>query len=159
MAAGRLARAERIRSPESAGSIGGLVARGLAGGLRQQHLGVRDQIIGIGLLRSDGTSAKAGGRVVKNVAGYDLMRLLCGSWGSLASDHRAHPAGAADPSRPWMLIVPVRSLDASGNLRAGAAALHASHQNAATGGTHRRTNPGSSACWSAACPIRRWQTS
>ena len=66
------------------GSIGGLVARGLAGGLRQRHLGVRDQIIGIGLLRADGTEAHAGGRVVKNVAGYDLMRLLCGSWGSLA---------------------------------------------------------------------------
>ena len=65
-------------------SIGGLVARGLAGGLRQRHLGVRDQIIGIGLLRSDGVHAKAGGRVGKNVAGYDLMRLLCGSWGSLA---------------------------------------------------------------------------
>ena len=66
------------------GSIGGLVARGLSGGLRQRHLGVRDQIIGIGLLRSDGVEARAGGRVVKNVAGYDLMRLLCGSWGSLA---------------------------------------------------------------------------
>ena len=65
-------------------SIGGLVARGLAGGLRHRHLGVRDQIIGIGLMRSDGITAKAGGRVVKNVAGYDLMRLLCGSWGSLA---------------------------------------------------------------------------
>ena len=66
------------------GTIGGLVARGLAGGLRQRHLGVRDQIIGIGLLRTDGVEARAGGRVVKNVAGYDLMRLLCGSWGSLA---------------------------------------------------------------------------
>ena len=69
---------------EAQGSIGGLVARGLAGGLRQLHLGVRDQIIGISLLRSDGVEARAGGRVVKNVAGYDLMKLLCGSWGSLA---------------------------------------------------------------------------
>ena len=67
-----------------ASSIGGMVARGLAGGLRHRHLGIRDQIIGIGLLRSDGIAAQAGGRVVKNVAGYDLMRLLCGSWGSLA---------------------------------------------------------------------------
>jgi glycolate oxidase FAD binding subunit len=66
-----------------AGSVGGLVARGLAGGLLQRHLGVRDQVIGIGLLRSDGTAAHAGGRVVKNVAGYDLMRLFTGSWGSL----------------------------------------------------------------------------
>ncbi len=70
--------------PESAGSIGGLIARGLSGGLRHRYLGVRDQIIGIGLLRTDGINAHAGGRVVKNVAGYDLMRLLCGSWGSLA---------------------------------------------------------------------------
>ena len=73
-----------LSQPASAGTVGGLVARGLAGSLRQRHLGVRDQIIGIGLIRSDGVEAHAGGRVVKNVAGYDLMRLLCGSWGSLA---------------------------------------------------------------------------
>ena len=66
------------------GSVGGMVARGLAGGYRLRHLGLRDQLIGIGLLRADGTAARAGGRVVKNVAGYDLMRLLTGSWGSLA---------------------------------------------------------------------------
>jgi glycolate oxidase FAD binding subunit len=69
---------------EASGSIGGLVARGLAGGLRQRYLGVRDQLIGIELLRADGTTARAGGKVVKNVAGYDLMRLLTGSWGALA---------------------------------------------------------------------------
>jgi glycolate oxidase FAD binding subunit len=68
---------------EDSGSVGGLVARGLAGGLAQRHLGVRDQLIGISLIRADGTISKAGGQVVKNVAGYDLMRLLCGSWGSL----------------------------------------------------------------------------
>ena len=66
------------------GSLGGLVARGLAGGYRQRYLGLRDQLIGIRLVRADGTVARAGGRVVKNVAGYDLMRLLAGSWGSLA---------------------------------------------------------------------------
>jgi glycolate oxidase FAD binding subunit len=66
------------------GSMGGLVARGQAGGYRQRHLGLRDQLIGVALLRPDGTAARAGGRVVKNVAGYDLMRLLAGSWGSLA---------------------------------------------------------------------------
>ena len=47
-------------------------------------MGLKDQVIGISLLRSDGTTAQAGGQVVKNVAGYDLMRLLTGSWGSLA---------------------------------------------------------------------------
>ena len=65
------------------GSVGGLVARGLAGGLRQRHLGVRDHVIGISVMRADGTEARAGGQVVKNVAGYDLMRLFSGSWGSL----------------------------------------------------------------------------
>jgi glycolate oxidase FAD binding subunit len=70
--------------PRGSGSLGGLVARGLAGGFRQRYLGLRDQLIGVALLRADGTAARAGGRVVKNVAGYDLMRLLTGSWGSLA---------------------------------------------------------------------------
>ncbi len=70
--------------PIKCGSIGGLIARGLSGSLRQRYMGTRDQIIGIGLLRSDGVLAHAGGKVVKNVAGYDLMRLLNGSWGSLA---------------------------------------------------------------------------
>jgi glycolate oxidase FAD binding subunit len=65
------------------GSIGGLVARGMAGGYRQRYLGVRDQLIGLELMRADGVSARAGGKVVKNVAGYDLMRLFTGSWGSL----------------------------------------------------------------------------
>ncbi len=67
----------------AAGSIGGLVARGLAGGYRQRYLGVRDQLIGLALMRADGVTARAGGKVVKNVAGYDLMRLFTGSWGSL----------------------------------------------------------------------------
>jgi glycolate oxidase FAD binding subunit len=66
-----------------AGSVGGLVARGLAGGLCHRYLSVRDQLIGIGLMRADGVAARAGGKVVKNVAGYDLMRLFTGSWGSL----------------------------------------------------------------------------
>ena len=65
-------------------SIGGGVARGVSGPLRHKAMGLKDQVIGISLLRSDGTTAHAGGQVVKNVAGYDLMRLLTGSWGSLA---------------------------------------------------------------------------
>jgi glycolate oxidase FAD binding subunit len=65
------------------GTIGGLIARGMAGGFRQRYLGIRDQVIGLEVIRADGTQARAGGQVVKNVAGYDLMRLFCGSWGSL----------------------------------------------------------------------------
>lgn len=65
------------------GTVGGLIARGMAGGFRQRYLGIRDQVIGLEVMRADGIQARAGGQVVKNVAGYDLMRLFCGSWGSL----------------------------------------------------------------------------
>ena len=64
-------------------TLGGIVATGDAGSLRQRYGGVRDMLIGLSLVRYDGQIAKAGGRVVKNVAGYDLMKLFTGSYGSL----------------------------------------------------------------------------
>lgn len=69
-------------APESA-TIGGIVATGDTGSLRQRYGSVRDQLLGITFIRADGQIAKAGGRVVKNVAGYDLMKLLTGSYGTL----------------------------------------------------------------------------
>ncbi|HIK46256.1 MAG TPA: FAD-binding oxidoreductase [Leptolyngbyaceae cyanobacterium M65_K2018_010] len=68
--------------PERA-TLGGLVATADTGALRQRYGGVRDMLIGLSLVRYDGQIAKAGGRVVKNVAGYDLMKLLTGSYGTL----------------------------------------------------------------------------
>lgn len=64
-------------------SIGGIVATGDTGSWRQRYNSVRDQLIGISFCRYDGQIVKAGGRVVKNVAGYDLMKLLTGSYGTL----------------------------------------------------------------------------
>ncbi|MDY7024407.1 MAG: FAD-binding oxidoreductase, partial [Cyanobacteriota bacterium] len=64
-------------------TVGGIVATADTGSLRQRYRGVRDQILGISFVRADGKIAKAGGRVVKNVAGYDLMKLLTGSYGTL----------------------------------------------------------------------------
>ena len=64
-------------------TLGGIVATGDTGALRQRYGGVRDMLIGLTLVRYDGQIAKAGGRVVKNVAGYDLMKLFTGSYGSL----------------------------------------------------------------------------
>ncbi len=66
-------------------TLGGIVATADTGSLRQRYGGVRDLLLGITMLRADGTLAKAGGKVVKNVAGYDLMKLLTGSHGSLAT--------------------------------------------------------------------------
>jgi glycolate oxidase FAD binding subunit len=65
-------------------TIGGIVASGDSGPRRHRYGTARDLIIGVELALCDGRIAKAGGRVVKNVAGYDLMRLVCGSCGSLA---------------------------------------------------------------------------
>lgn len=68
--------------PQNA-TIGGIIATADSGSLRQRYGGIRDMLLGISLVRSDGQIAKAGGRVVKNVAGYDLMKLFTGSYGTL----------------------------------------------------------------------------
>ncbi|PSB31906.1 FAD-binding oxidoreductase [Stenomitos frigidus ULC18] len=64
-------------------TIGGIVATADTGSLRQRYNSVRDMLLGLSFVRADGQSAKAGGRVVKNVAGYDLMKLFTGSYGTL----------------------------------------------------------------------------
>ena len=69
--------------PERA-TIGGIVATNDSGPARHHHGAPRDLIIGCSIVLADGRSAKSGGIVVKNVAGYDLARLLTGSFGSLA---------------------------------------------------------------------------
>ena len=65
-------------------SIGGLLATAAFGPLKSGFGGLRDFCIGIQFVSGEGTIAKGGGRVVKNVAGYDLMKLMIGSYGSLA---------------------------------------------------------------------------
>jgi glycolate oxidase FAD binding subunit len=64
-------------------SIGGIISTGDTGSLRQRYGGVRDLLLGFSWVRPDGEVAKAGGRVVKNVAGYDLMKLFTGAYGTL----------------------------------------------------------------------------
>jgi glycolate oxidase FAD binding subunit len=64
-------------------TFGGIIATADTGSLRHRYNSVRDMLLGISFVRSDGELVKAGGRVVKNVAGYDLMKLLTGSYGTL----------------------------------------------------------------------------
>ncbi|PAX53309.1 FAD-binding oxidoreductase [Brunnivagina elsteri] len=64
-------------------TIGGIIATADTGSLRQRYGSDRDQLLGITFVRADGEIVKAGGRVVKNVAGYDLMKLFTGSYGTL----------------------------------------------------------------------------
>lgn len=64
-------------------TIGALIATDASGPLRLAHGKVRDLLIGLTVVLADGTLAHGGGRVVKNVAGYDLMKLFTGSFGTL----------------------------------------------------------------------------
>jgi glycolate oxidase FAD binding subunit len=76
-------------------TVGGIVASNSSGPRRYKYGTVRDLIIGITVVLSDGTVAKAGGKVVKNVAGYDLSKLFTGSLGTLGviaeANFRLHP--------------------------------------------------------------------
>lgn len=66
------------------GTIGGVVGANLSGPKRLKHGAARDHILGLQAVSGRGEVFKAGGKVVKNVTGYDLPRALCGSWGTLA---------------------------------------------------------------------------
>ncbi len=68
---------------EGPATIGGVVATADSGPLRHRYGGVRDLVLGVTVVLSDGTVARAGGRVIKNVAGYDLGKLFAGSYGTL----------------------------------------------------------------------------
>jgi glycolate dehydrogenase FAD-binding subunit len=76
-------------------TIGALLAQNVSGPLRHRFGPPRDLVLGVTLVLADGTVASAGGKVVKNVAGYDLARLVCGSEGRLAliarASFRLHP--------------------------------------------------------------------
>jgi glycolate oxidase FAD binding subunit len=80
-------------------TVGGVVASGLCGPRRLRYGSPRDLLIGITVVRADGTVAKSGGKVVKNVAGYDLGKLFAGSAGTLGliteATFRLHPLPAA----------------------------------------------------------------
>jgi glycolate dehydrogenase FAD-binding subunit len=100
-------------------TIGGVLADALAGPRRLRYGTPRDLLIGITVVRADGTVAHSGGKVVKNVAGYDIGKLFTGSAGTLGliteATFRLHPLPAA---RAW---VTARVEGAAAELAGGAA--------------------------------------
>jgi glycolate oxidase FAD binding subunit len=83
---------------DPAATLGGLISTNASGARRLRYGGVRDQIIGVRVALADGTIARGGGKVVKNVAGYDLPKLYTGALGALgviiSANFRLYPLPA-----------------------------------------------------------------
>jgi glycolate oxidase FAD binding subunit len=109
-----------IEAADAGATIGGIVATNDSGPLRQKYGGVRDLVVGVTVVLSDGTIARAGGKVIKNVAGYDIGKLFAGAFGTLGLiaevTVRLHPR----PARTATVVA--RSSDPS-QLAAGAGTL------------------------------------
>jgi glycolate oxidase FAD binding subunit len=80
-------------------TVGGVIATNDSGVLRRRYGSLRDLVLGMTIVLPDGTIARSGGKVVKNVAGYDLPKLLTGSFGTLGIitevTFRLHPLAAS----------------------------------------------------------------
>ena len=112
-----------VDAAAEATTIGGVVATNDSGPFRHRYGTPRDQIIGVKLATADGRLASAGGQVVKNVAGYDLSKLVAGSFGTLAGIVSATFKLAPIPAA-WTSVV--LTFDTGTPAAAAAAALAAS---------------------------------
>ncbi|MEJ7758523.1 MAG: FAD-binding oxidoreductase [Gemmatimonadaceae bacterium] len=90
---------------DDAGTIGATIATGSSGPLAQRFGGIRDLVLGLEFVSGEGKIVRGGGRVVKNVAGFDLTRLMTGSWGTLGIITEATLRLYASEARPATLVV------------------------------------------------------
>jgi glycolate oxidase FAD binding subunit len=104
--------------PEAGATLGGIVGANASGPRRLRYGTVRDLLIGVTVVLADGTTATSGGKVVKNVAGYDLGKLYTGAHGSLgivvSTTWRLHPR----PPATRAVVVPVGDAAQAGRFAA-----------------------------------------
>ena len=98
-------------------SLGGILATNSAGPLRLQYGSPRDMVLGMKIATTEGKLIKAGGRVVKNVAGYDLVKVLVGSYGTLGVIVEASLKLFPLPAERATFVASVRGLDSARELR------------------------------------------
>lgn len=101
-------------------TLGGMVAAGLAGPRRLQAGSVRDHVLGFRAVSGRGEAFKAGGKVVKNVTGFDLSKAMAGSWGTLAVLTEVTLKVLPAPETVLTLSVPLPDPDAAAGFLAGA---------------------------------------
>jgi glycolate oxidase FAD binding subunit len=98
-AAGQMLALDPPLGADHRATVGGVIATGDCGPLQHRYGSPRDLILGMAVGLSDGTVARSGGKVIKNVAGYDLAKLFCGSFGTLGLilevSVRLHPLPAS----------------------------------------------------------------
>ncbi|HMM74671.1 MAG TPA: glycolate oxidase subunit GlcE [Gammaproteobacteria bacterium] len=99
-------------------TIGGVVAAGFSGPARPWAGALRDHVLGIRLLSPAGELLRFGGRVMKNVAGYDVSRLVCGAWGTLGPIATVALRVAPRPERCLTLIWSLPAEEARRRMRA-----------------------------------------
>ena len=123
------------------GTIGGVLAANLSGPRRIKAGAARDHFLGFSAVSGRGETFKSGGRVVKNVTGYDLCKLMAGSWGTLAAMTEVTIKVLPQPETESTVIV--RGLDDEAAMRAMTAAMGlpcdvsgAAHLPAAVGSAH-----------------------
>jgi glycolate oxidase FAD binding subunit len=93
-------------------TVGGVVAAGDSGPLRHRYGPIRDLVLGVTVVLADGTIAKSGGKVIKNVAGYDLRKLFSGSMGTLGLIGRVALRLHPRPPRTVTLVASTASAEA-----------------------------------------------
>jgi glycolate oxidase FAD binding subunit len=93
------------------GSLGGLLACGFAGSRRLKSGSARDHVLGLSAVTGRGEIFKAGARVVKNVTGYDVPKLMAGSWGTLAAFTSIIFKVLPKPETEQTLFLPAQSVD------------------------------------------------